>query len=50
MANNDQQPTVTRPGLTPVPYVIVKRPDGTLVLRHPDELKPAEQKPAEGGK
>lgn len=46
MANNDQQPTVTRPGLTPVPYVIVKRPDGTLVLRHPDELAPKAPAPA----
>jgi hypothetical protein len=27
------------PGLKPVPYVVVKRADGTLVLRHPDELK-----------
>jgi hypothetical protein len=27
------------PRLEPVPYVVVKLPDGTTVLRHPDELK-----------
>ena len=27
------------PGLEPVPYVVVKLPDGRTVLRHPDELK-----------
>jgi hypothetical protein len=27
------------PGLEPVPYVVVKLPDGTTVLRHPSELK-----------
>jgi hypothetical protein len=26
-------------GLKPIPYVVVKRADGSLVLRHPDELK-----------
>jgi len=28
------------PKLEPVPYVIVKLPDGRTVLRHPDEVKP----------
>ena len=27
------------PGLEPVPFVVVKLPDGTTVLRHPSELK-----------
>ncbi len=27
------------PGLEPVPYVVVKLPDGKTVLRHPVELK-----------
>jgi hypothetical protein len=27
------------PGLEPVPYVLVKLPDGTQALRHPSELK-----------
>jgi hypothetical protein len=32
--------SVVKPaGLKPIPYVVVKRADGTLVLRHPDELK-----------
>lgn len=26
-------------GLKPIPYVVLKRADGTLVLRHPDEIK-----------
>ncbi len=29
---------VSVPGQKPVPYVVVRRADGTLVLRHPDEL------------
>lgn len=32
--------TLTRPGIEHVPYVVLKRPDGTTVLRHPDEIKP----------
>ncbi len=32
--------TQTLPGKVPVPYVVLKRADGTLVLRHPDEIKP----------
>jgi len=31
--------TVKVPGLEPVPYVVVKLPDGKTVLRHPEELK-----------
>jgi hypothetical protein len=27
------------PGLEPVPYVVVKLPDGTTALRRPEELK-----------
>lgn len=27
------------PGVTSIPYVVVKLPDGKLVLRHPDELE-----------
>jgi hypothetical protein len=27
------------PRLEPVPYVVVKLPDGRTVLRHPEELK-----------
>lgn len=27
------------PGLEPVPFVVVKLPDGRTALRHPDELK-----------
>ena len=27
------------PGLEPVPYVVVKLPDGRTVLRHPEELR-----------
>jgi hypothetical protein len=36
----ESKPSVlTRPGLSHVPYVVIKRPDGSLALRHPDELK-----------
>lgn len=31
--------TVQVPGLQPVPWVAVKLPDGTIALRHPDELE-----------
>ena len=34
------KPVLNPPGLKPVPYVIIKRADGTLALRHPDELAP----------
>jgi hypothetical protein len=27
-------------GLKPIPYVVIRRADGSLVLRHPDEIKP----------
>ena len=41
MAEENAKPTgqVKVPGLAPVPYVVVKLPDGSTVLRHPDELK-----------
>ena len=32
--------TQTPAGKVPVPYVVLKRADGTIVLRHPDEIKP----------
>jgi hypothetical protein len=32
-------PKVKVPKLEPVPYVVVKRADGSKALRHPDELK-----------
>lgn len=38
--------TLKRSGLEPVPYVIVKRPDGSLALRHPDELQAQPPAPA----
>ncbi len=40
MASDEQQGKIARPGLVPVPYVIVKRADGSMALRHPDEVKP----------
>jgi hypothetical protein len=39
MAEEKETPKVKVPGLEPVPFVVVKRADGTTVLRHPDELK-----------
>jgi hypothetical protein len=41
MAEEKQAPggAVKVPGLEPVPYVVVKLPDGTTGLRHPSELK-----------
>lgn len=36
--------TVKAPGLEPVPYVVIKLPDGKTVLRHPDEVKPIPKK------
>jgi hypothetical protein len=41
MAEEKQAPAgaVKVPGLEPVPYVVIKLPDGRTVLRHPDELK-----------
>jgi len=42
----EKQPSsLTQPGLEPVPYVLIRRPDGTLALRHPDELTPAPARP-----
>lgn len=32
------QPVITIPGLGAIPVVAVKLPDGTIALRHPDEL------------
>jgi len=31
--------SLRRPGVKPIPYVVVKLPNGKLVLRHPDELE-----------
>lgn len=50
MANETEKKvgTVAVPGLQSVPWVAVKLPDGTIVLRHPDELEkksPAEEAP-----
>lgn len=41
MANETPKPAgaVKVPGLEPVPFVVVKLPDGRTVLRHPDELR-----------
>ena len=41
MAEKENAPAgaVKVPGLEPVPYVVVKLPDGRTVLRHPDELR-----------
>jgi hypothetical protein len=33
-------PHIKLPRSEPVPYVVIRRPDGSLALRHPDELKP----------
>lgn len=44
---DSSKPVLSPPGLKPVPYVIVKRGDGSLALRHPDELAPAPVKAAE---
>ena len=30
---------IKMPGLEPVPFVVIKLPDGKTVLRHPDELR-----------
>lgn len=49
--NTVTQPVVSIPGLTPVPVVAVRLPDGTIALRHPSELvKPLPATPAKGGK
>lgn len=32
------QPIITVPGLGAVPVVAIKLPDGTIALRHPNEL------------
>ena len=41
MAEEKAEPVgkVKVPGLEPVPYVVVKLPDGTTALRRPEELK-----------
>jgi len=41
MAEEKTEPVgkVKVPGLEPVPYVVVKLPDGTTALRRPEELK-----------
>jgi len=37
----ESKPSVlTRPGLEHVPYVVLRRADGSLALRHPDEITP----------
>ncbi len=40
MGESTSNGKVKVPGLEPVPFVVVTLPDGTKVLRHPDELKP----------
>lgn len=32
------QPIITVPGLGAIPVVAIKLPDGTIALRHPNEL------------
>ena len=45
------QPVLSVPGLTAVPVVAVRLPDGTIALRHPSELeKVPAPAPARGGK
>ena len=39
MAEENVGAKVKVPRLEPVPFVVVKTPDGRTVLRHPDELK-----------
>ena len=41
MAESSKPPVIAQGALEPVPYVVVRRADGKLVLRHPDELQPA---------
>ena len=45
------QPVVSIPGMTAVPVVAVKLPNGTIALRHPSELqKPQPAARPRGGK
>ena len=46
MPELSKHPIIKHTRLEPVPYVVVKRPDGKLVLRHPDELQPLPHAPA----
>lgn len=39
MPEPKQQGTVKVGKLEPIPFVVIKLPDGRTVLRHPDELK-----------
>lgn len=41
MAEADKAPTSTVkvPGLKPIPVVVVRTPDGRILVRHPDELE-----------
>jgi hypothetical protein len=52
MPESSKPQVIKHSRLEPVPYVVVKRPDGKLVLRHPDELQPlpAPPPPAPGAK
>ena len=43
------QPVISVPGLTAVPVVAVRLPDGTIALRHPSELQKIVPPPAGGG-
>lgn len=43
------QPIVTVPGLGAVPVVAIKLPDGTVALRHPNELDKTVPLPKPGG-
>lgn len=44
-------PVVNIPGLTAIPVVAVRLPNGTIALRHPDELqKPQPAARPRGGK
>jgi hypothetical protein len=40
MPESPKLPHIKLPRSEAVPYVVIRRPDGTLALRHPDELKP----------
>jgi len=39
LAQESETSKVKLPGLEPVPFVVVRLPNGYVVLRHPDELK-----------
>ena len=38
MADSKPQ-QLSKPGMQQIPYVVLKRANGTFVLRHPDEIK-----------